>query len=242
MTVNLEDEEIAKQKIQVRGDKKIDIVTSQGSLFHTLAIYLGIILAIFSIVILFWKRKIYTGLKLLSIAFIIIALVSPWWVVNGKDGTISTTTNTLLIPSNIVTVTSSSNILGGDVSQVPEEVTMILGLLSLLLTVAVLLVFISILTKKRLRKTTVILSILSILLLITSISIFFYAMSQLTGVSVGSFVGNGDLEITIPGVSESEILPCNWGPGVGFYLSILAIFCLIFVSVYKKVKKLFRKK
>jgi len=237
-----DDEEIAKQKVIVRGDKKIDIVTSQGSLFHTIIIYLGIILAIFSFIILFWKRKIYTGMKLLSIAFIIIALVSSWWVVNGDDGITSTTTNTFLIPSNIVTFTSSSNILGGDVSQVPEEVTMVLGLLSILLSVTGLLVFISIFTKKRLRKTTIILSILSIVLVIASVSIFFYAMSQLTEASVGSFIGSGDLEITIPGIAESKIIACSWAPGIGFYMGIIAVFCLIITLFDKKLEKCFIKK
>ena len=119
---------------------------------------------------------------------------------------------------------------------------MVLGLLSILLSVTGLLVFISIFTKKRLRKTTITLSILSIVLVIASVSIFFYAMLQLTEASVGSFIGSGDLEITIPGIAESKIIACSWAPGIGFYMGIIAVFCLIITLFDKKLEKCFIKK
>jgi len=239
--IKSDENEIAKQKIQVRGDKQIDIVSSEGSLLHTIAVILGIILAICSVIILLWKRKIFVGIRLLAIAMLIIALFSPWWVLNGDDGTTSTTTNTMLIPAKIVTVTTSSNVIGGDVSQVPAEVTMVLGLLSMLVAVTILLVILSIFSKNKLRKTTIILSILSIILLIATAAIFFYAMSQLTGIGVGSFNGSGDLETTIPGIEENEVLTCNWGPGIGFYLGIIAVICLVITMFHKKIEKCFSK-
>jgi len=237
VTVFLDDEEIAKQKIDVRGDKKVDIVTSVGSLFHTIILYLGILLGIFSILFMLWKKKFFTGLKLLIIVLIVVSLVLPWWSVNGDDGLTSTTTNTLLIPSNIVTFTSSSQVSGGEISVVPEEVTTALSVLAILLIISFLMIGFSTIVKGRFRKITIMSSALSILFLIATITIFIYVMIQITQVSVGSFIGNGELEITIPGLAENKILQCSWGPNIGFYLVILAIICLITTFLHKKIIK-----
>ena len=239
VTVYSEGKEIAKQEIDVRGGKEIDILTLQESFLHTIVFYLAIVLAIFSIIFMLWKKKFYAGMKLLVIALLIIALVSPWWILNGDDGTTSTTTKTFLIPSKIITLSSSSDVLGGDVSQVPPEVTMVLGLLSIILAVSCLIIFITIFTKDRFRKTTMLFSILSIVLLIVTLSIFFYAMGQITDVGVGSFMGSDDLETSLPGIAEREILPSSWGPGIGFYLGIIAFVVLVVISVYKKIKTKF---
>ena len=61
-------------------------------------------------------------------------------------------------------------------------------------------------------------------------------MSQLTEVGVGSFVGDNNLEINIPGLSESKVLPCNWGPGIGFYLCIIAAVILSISLFYNRLK------
>ena len=234
-----EGEKIAQQEIDVRGDKEIDILTSQESSIHTIITYFGIILAAFSIIFMLWKRKIYAGLRLLVIVLLIISLISPWWVLNGDDGTTSTTTKTLLVPPKIVTLSSSSDVLGGDISQLPEEVTMVLSLLSLLIVISGLIIFIIIFSKNKFRKTTALLSILSILLLIVTISIFLYAMSMLTEVGVGSFMGSGDLDTSLPGLSESKVLPSQWGPGIGLFLGLISVIILVIVLLYGRLKKRF---
>jgi hypothetical protein len=74
-------------------------------------------------------------------------------------------------------------------------------------------------------------------LLIVVIGIFVYAMSQITELGVGSFIGNGELEITLPGTAESNILMCNWGPGIGFYLVIISALILASFALYSRFKK-----
>ena len=231
------DKEIAKQNVELKGEKDVNIVSSEDSLLHNIMLYFGIILLIISIMIIIWKKNIYMGFKIIAIALIIISLFSPWWVLNGEEGSFETETKTLLIPQQLVTATSSADALGGEISQVPEEITMVLEILTILLIISSLLIFITVFTKNRFSKTTVIISILSIILLIVTISIFFYAMSQLTEVGVGSFIGNGNVETTIPGVAESKILPCSWGPNIGFYLGIIAIVTLVISSIYHKTRK-----
>jgi hypothetical protein len=240
--VHADNELIAQQQTQVRGEKTMDIVTTQVSFLHTLIVYLGVILMICAIVLFFWKKNIAICLTLITIGLLIITLVTPWWVLNGENGAISTTTNSFVVPPQIITLTKSSNVIGGEISAVPEDVTMVLGILSLLVAITCLFLFLSLLTMKRLRKTTMILSLLSIVILVLSLIVFVYAFSQLTQVGVGSFMGSGNLDITIPGESEQKTISCSWSPGIGFYLLIPSIILLVLTFFIKKVEKKFIRK
>ena len=238
LRVSAVNEEIAKQKIDVKGDKSISIVTAQESSLHTMVTFLGIVLAFCSIIFFLWKKSIHLSMTLFSIALIIIALVSPLWFLSGDTGSISTTTKTLLIPSNIVTLTSSQSVLGGEISFAPPELSMVLELLAILLMVVCVIAVICILIKDRFRKISKILSVVGIVLLVVTVLLFFVAMSQVTDIGVGSFSGNGNLDISVPGMQENVVVPCSWGPGLGFYFGILAIISMIALSLLKLVRKL----
>jgi hypothetical protein len=231
---NVDDETIASQNLDVRGEKTLDIITKKGSFLHTALSYLGILIILFSIGLIIWKRKYNMGIKLLLIGVLIFSLVSPWWVLNGEDGEITTQTNTLLIPPKLVSLTESSNVIGGQISQVPEEVTLVLNLLFLLILVCCVMLFISIFTENKFKKITKILSIFTFLILIVSVFVFFYAMSQLTMIGVGSFMGSGDVDITIPGTVEAKSISSSWGPGTGFLLSFFAIIIILGFFFLKK--------
>jgi hypothetical protein len=164
---------------------------------------------------------------LFVIGLLVVALLSPWWILNGDDGTISTNSKTLLIPSKIVSITESNSFIGGEISLVPEEVTMVLGLIAMLVILTIIILFSSILTKYKFEKITKILSIFGFVLLIIIVLVFFYAMSQMTMIGVGGFSGSGDVDITLPGTAGSANIPCSWGPGIGFYLSIIVIVIII---------------
>ena len=173
---------------------------------------------------------------------LIITLVTPWWVLNGDNGTLSTTTNSFVVPPQIITLTKSSSAIGGEISAVPEDVTMVLGVLSLLVVVTCLFLFLSLFTMKRLRKTTRILSLFSIVILVLSLIVFVYAFSQLTQVGVGSFMGSGNLDVTLPGEVEQTSISCSWGPGIGFYLLIPSLILLVLTFFINRIeKKFFRK-
>ena len=245
MKITADNEEIARQDIEIKGNKMIDIVTSQGSFLHTVVMYLGALLAVFSIALIVWKRNTFVGMKLLAIALIVIALVSPWWILTGNDGTTSTVTSTLLVPSEIITLTSSNSIFGGEISSVPPEFTMVLELLVMLLVIDCLFVlvgiFIGIFMKDKFRKISTILSVVGIVLLLVSILLFYVAMSEVTNVGVGSFSGGGNLAISVPGLQENSNIDCNWGPGSGLYLSMLALVSVAALSLLKIVRKMVEK-
>jgi hypothetical protein len=235
-----ENKDIAKQEINVRGDKEIDILTSQESFLHNVIIYLGIIFLIFSVIFLLLKKKYNSGIKLFVLALLIISLFSPWWVLNGDNANTVTSTKTFLIPPRIMTLSSSPDLIGGDVSQVPSEITLVLTLLSILLAISCLLIFITTLLKNKFKKTNTVFSILNIILLILTITLFYYVMGQITEVGVGSFIGSGDLETNLPGIAESEILESSWGPGTGFILAIISLLFFILLFFQKRLVKLFK--
>jgi hypothetical protein len=236
-----ENKEIAKQEINVRGDKEIDILSSQESFLHTLLVYLGIILIIFSIIFMLLKKRYMTGITLIIIGLLIVSIASPWWVLNGENANTETTTKTLLFPPKIITLSTSSDLIGGDVSQVPSEVTLVLTLLSTLLLISCLLIFTKIVINKKFRRTNLFFSIFTIILLITTVFLFYYVMGQITDVGVGSFIGSDNLETNLPGIAESEILQSSWRPGVGFMLTIISLIIYLILVFQKKLLGLIKK-
>ncbi|MCK4364837.1 MAG: 2-oxo acid dehydrogenase subunit E2 [Thermoplasmatales archaeon] len=231
VTIHSEDGKIlAKQDIQVRGDKNVNIVIHQDSILHIIVTYLGIALIIFSIIYMIKKRKIFAGLRLIIIALILIALVSSWWTLTGQNDTTSSETNTYLIPSKIITTTTSTNFVGGELGHVPSEVDFVLSTLSYLLLISLLLILIGTFTGKKFKKTTGFVSILGLFLLFLTILVYYITLSQITDVTTGVMYGEGNFEISIPGSGASEILTSTWGPGIGFYLIITSFIILIGVT------------
>ncbi len=230
--------ETAMQKIDIRGDKSLDVVTSQKSSLHIMVTYLGIAIAVFSVLFVLWKKDIHVGVKLLAFALIITAIVSPWWTLRGDDGMISTNTKTLLVPSKIVTLTTSQSVIGGEVSLVPPEFTMALDVLVVLLMAACVSIALSMSIKNRTEKISSVLSVVSIVLVLITVLLFFYTMSQVTNIGVGSFSGNGNLDISVPGIQEKAGISCSWGPGLGFYLSLIAAVCMTAAFFLKRKNRL----
>ena len=228
---------ISQLTIDVRGDKKIDVLTSKEPFLNNLIVNLCIFLAIGVFLFMIIKKRFFVSIKLFVIIFLIFALVTPWWELNGENETLTTSTKTLLVPSKIVSLSTSSEVLGGDVSQVPSEVTLVLNLLSIIIILSSLIILFGIILKNRFQKISKILSILSLVFLILTLVLFYYVMSQITEVGVGSFIGKDNLDISIPGTADNVVLLCNWGPGFGFYLVFLSLITLIIASFfYKKYK------
>jgi hypothetical protein len=63
-------------------------------------------------------------------------------------------------------------------------------------------------------------------------------MSEFTKTTVGSFYGNGALDIVIPGEKMYVNMFCSWSPSIGFYLLIISIAVLVvdFLLYLKKFK------
>jgi hypothetical protein len=55
-------------------------------------------------------------------------------------------------------------------------------------------------------------------------------MSELANVTVGSFIGNGNIDVNIYAENIFESIHCSWGLGIGFYLFIASTVVLLFAS------------
>ena len=55
-------------------------------------------------------------------------------------------------------------------------------------------------------------------------------MSDLANITVGSFIGNGNINFDIYADNALQSIACSWGPGIGFYIFVSSIVILLFVS------------
>ena len=81
-----------------------------------------------------------------------------------------------------------------------------------------------------------------LLIIIISIFIFSYGMSKVANIGVGGFTGEETQEIIIPGENTYEDVSCGWGPGLGFYLCLLSIAIILFVSIVSAKEMLITRK
>ncbi len=232
---------VAKQDVSLKSKRTIEVVSTVDSLLHLLVTVFGFIVAIGGVLYFGWKRDYKTALKVLIVGLLIVSLVSSWWMVSGQENGVSTETKTLLIPSKIVTVTEASEGIGGEVSMVPEEVTMVLNLVFMLVVGAIIVVLVTIFTQNRFKKTNIMLSIVGLVLLFVAVFVFHFGISQLAEVSVGDFMGSGDLDVSIPG-GETLSVDSSWGPGLGFIFGVISLAILVFTCVFERLKGFYIRK
>ena len=233
-TINLDGKRIGNQEIDVKGEKNVEFLTDKEPIFPLIITFMGMTVAAVGALFLWFKKDFVMFTKILAISLIIVAIISPWWALSGEKGSVETSTKTYLVPPKLVTLTSTEDVLGGNVASVPEEFTQVMGLIPMILSIGAVFLFLSILFKK---KISMALSLVAIILLIIGIIIFSYGMSALAEVGIGSFYGNGILSVSIPGTGENVDVSCNWGAAVGFYLSIAALAIVIIpliLAIFKR--------
>lgn len=232
---------IANQAVSVKGDKAMTIVSGQQSSLHFMVTILGALICLGGIVVLVWKRQLIPALKILAIGLLVLAIVSPWWVLSGSSGGVETQTQTLLIPEKMVTFTDGSDGMGGDISSLPEEATMMLGVIGKVLIASVvvigLLVVWSLRFESLLPKLRKILGIVSVILPLLGAVLFVVVMSMIAEAGVGTLSGAMDLDISIPGASSVSV-PCSWGLASGFYLAFVGVILLLVSLFERKLERL----
>jgi hypothetical protein len=238
MTIQKDNENIAQQPIEVRADKSLLIISTEKSLLHSLITIIGMLLLFTAVFIILLKRTIKSFIPMVLISLLVISLVMPWWSLTGETGQTTTHTNTLIYPPKIVTLTSTTEIQGGEIAGVPEELTTVLTLLSILtfLTIILYAAYI-VIPQYRIRLQTIFsLSILIILLLI--VLLFYLAMVQITEIGVGGVIGSGDIDITIPGRTGTETIQCSWGLSIGYYLIVIVLIIQLVIFIQDRKSRL----
>jgi hypothetical protein len=221
---------VAKRKIDVLNENTYDVVTKSEPIFLNVLIIIFILLIIISVIVSFKKKDKRFFLKFFAIALTIIALLSPWWSINGYSSNHSeTSTNLFLMPTKMVTISSSVNVTAGEIASLDETFTLVLNLLPIIIITGFLCIVLSMLLEKYNKKRlTLIVFIFALIIFISSILIYSYSMSEFAKTTVGGFFGSGPLEIVIPGEKMFVTMSCSWGPSIGFFLLLTSI---IFLSI-----------
>ena len=243
LTMFQKNDKIGKRKINVMDERTFNLVAKNEPVFPYIISVVSGILAIFGSIVCVRKKDINSLVKILATALAIIAIVSPWWMIYGYSKlSIETATTLFLIPSELVTMTSTPSVLAGELVSLPEIASTVITLLSLAIIIGCISIMTNIVFTRYNKKKLSLLSLaFGTLSLSGSLFVFYLAISEMTKVGVGSFIGGGKLNISIVGEGIREVVYCNWGPSIGFYLLVLATVILISNTVFSIKKSIYNR-
>jgi len=224
---------IARQTVNVLEDKNLQIVTKQHSLLHQAVTYGGVAICLLAVAVAVRRRHFGLGFKGLAVGLLVLALVSPWWQLEGFQGNADTRTVTLLFPPVIVTLTDSPDFLGGEIAQLPAEFTLAIYLLSLVLVAAISLLVVSLVLGMWFKREYLLLDAPPLVLMVLVAVGFLYGMSLVAEVGIGSFMGSGAIESSAQGLTEGVSLQASWGAARGLYAVGAAVGLMGFYLLYR---------
>ena len=223
---------VGSREIDVFGDRNFDFITISEPFFPVLIIIITIILVAISAVFSYVKKDKMYFLLILPISLVIVAVVSPWWVLQGSSSQLETSTHMFLLPLELVTVTTISDVISGELASLPDIFREYVGLIPIFSVLGCLSITASMFFKVFNHRRFYILSLVfASLLFVGSILIFSTGMSMLAEVGVGEFMGRGVLDVSVPGENMVPSVSCSWGPGLGFYFYVISIVILFIVIV-----------
>jgi uncharacterized protein (TIRG00374 family) len=234
--VNHNDKQIGKRTININGDRSFDFITTEEPFFPIIIIFASVIIALLGIVVALRKKNIMSFIKLLAIALVTASTAYPWWILQGSSSSpfVETISKFFLLPTELVTITSSSNVVAGELASLPELLVNVMFLIPIILTIGCVLIGINmILNQYNKRRYLTISLFLGFLMFIGSLFVVFYALSELTNVGVGSFIGEGNVDVSIPGEGIRTALFSSWGPGFGFYLCCIAVTLILLAFIFR---------
>ena len=240
---------ISSRKVSIYNEKSIELVTSKEPIYPYVVVIIGIIALISTAILLLRKKQKLLCLKIASIIIILIALVLPWWSLNGEivSPHLETSTNMYIIPTEMITITSNSDETAGYIAAIDPMFSEAIDVIPFLLILSIILICLSIFidyftTKK---KTSSVLLVLSTILIMFVLIGFFIGMSLLSELIIGSLAGTGDIDIKIFSENNYQLIKCNWGIGIGYYLYIISSVIMAIITIMacknnflKSIKKL----
>ncbi|MCK5030123.1 MAG: carboxypeptidase regulatory-like domain-containing protein, partial [Thermoplasmatales archaeon] len=156
---------------------------------------------------------------------------------------LETSTHMFLLPLELVTITTISDVISGELAFLPDIFRDYVGLIPIFSVLGCLSITSGMFFKAFNHRRFYILSLVfASLSFVGSTLIFFIGMSTLTEVGVGGFIGKGPLDVSIPGKDIAPSVSCSWGPSLGFYLYVISIVILFIVIIGILSKKYFKSK
>ena len=232
---------IGQRVLHVAGERSVNLITSLQSIFPLVGLVLACVLIFLAVIFSIRKKEPLYFLLFFTIGLLVIALVAPWWSLQGSSSDIETSSTFYLMPLNLVSLTTAPQVIVGDLSFFPEIFTTIMMIIPVLTIIASLLL-VSILVFKKIQKKQwqLLLLVGALGLLFCSLIMFIGAMSAFAEAGVGSFMGSGTIDVSIQGQEELVPIECRWGPGVGFWVylasGMIGIVSLIILWYQKKKK------
>jgi len=234
---------IGQRSLKVIGERNVDLITKQEPVFPLLCLVVSASLILLGFVVGIKKNELLYPLLLLLVSVLLISLVSPWWTLQGSSGDIQTSSTLYLIPFNLVSTTTAPQVIAGELSFIPENFMTIMMIIPIIAVFVVGLAIFAF-TLKRIRKKNwqIFLLIGALVLFLSSLVLFIIAMSAFVEVGVGSFIGQGTIDVSVHGKEMVIPVVCDWGPALGFWLNVLASLLLLsmILLLYQKKKKRIR--
>ncbi len=235
---------IGIHNLVLTNNKEIKVVTTEKSIIPLLVIILTIILIVQMTVVFIIKRiSLNSFLKLLAMAFIVLSLIQPWWVLNAStnDSYANKNSEMFLIPSVMVEDVKYGDSTYLELATIPDAFTDFLGVLLLIVSVGFVLIGISflpnLLYKRRFYKALISMSILFLILVSVA---YCFGMSKITEISLGTIQGGGVLEVILPN-EETVYMHATWGLGLGFYFCILSALTALSAGISDFIRRKWNK-
>ncbi len=236
------DDLVGIKEVELTNNRNIKLVTTLSSIYPTIILGSTIGFIVIIGVLIFMKiLSLYSLLKFLTIAFLIIAMIQPWWGLSGSSTfpLAERTAQIFINPQVMIESTTYKEITTFDIAEMPELFIDFLGNIVIIVYIISLLITVSFISSKfGKRKYSFSLNSLSLILIIAIISLFFFGTSKLTEASIGSVQGDGIISISL---DETILMQSSWGFSSGFYLVIAAVILTI-LSLIIEFKNHFMKK
>jgi hypothetical protein len=237
VTVLSQGQIISKRSLHVISDRSVDLFTTQEPVFPLLVIVVVGIIVLIGLAMSIMKKDPFYFLVVLVLGLSVAGIVSPWWTLHGSSSDVQTSSVLYLVPLDLVTTTKTSQFIGGELAFFPDIFVNVMTILPVLTTICCFLVLLSLVFKRVEKKKSYLFCLAcSFFILIFSLVLFYIAMSAFTDVGVGSFLGQGIIDVSVQAEGTATSVLCQWSPGIGFWLYGLAVLVLLSTLVLALIK------
>jgi hypothetical protein len=242
ITVRAEGNVIGQRPLNVVGERTVDLITNQEPFFPLISYIISSCFFIIGFLISLKKKEPQYFLFFVIISVFMVALLAPWWSLQGSSGGTQIKSILYLIPLNLVSTTTAPEVTAGELSFSPEIFQTIMRSIPIItLLVAVLMLLGLTIKWLKQKKIRFYIFIGAFILFLSSFILFILAMSAFAEVGIGSFIGQGTMDVSIQGEDVRIPIVCDWGPSWGFWLYMIAGFLIIPLIILPYEKKNKRK-
>jgi hypothetical protein len=231
---------VGQRSLTVSSQRSVDLITTQEPLFPLLVVILSCIIVVIGVVWGIVKKDVLPVLLFLVVGLLVVSLVFPWWSLQGSSSGVETSSVLYTLPLDLLTATKTAEVLAGERAFIPDVFTMVITVMLALMVVSGVCALGSLMVRQlRKKRWQMICLVSAVVLLFGSLVLFYSAMSAFTEVGVGSVLGQGTVEVSVQGSDAVVPVICSWGPGVGFWVSVISLVVLLCTSILLvlKIKK-----